>query len=196
MQATKLRVGLLGGTFNPVHSGHVSIAQSFLKSGRIDELWILPSAYPPHKNSEELLHFDVRIEMLKLAFGSEPNVRIRTIESELTAPGYTLQTLEYLRDRYPDHLFFWCIGSDSLMNFSTWYRYHEILKGWKLLVAKRKNLETELLPGEILERSIFVQHEPLSESSSDIRRELKETGSSRQVPTNVLDFIQKKRLYI
>jgi nicotinate-nucleotide adenylyltransferase len=108
----KSRIGLFGGTFDPVHRGHVSIAQSYLNTNFIDSLWIIPSAFPPHKPAQ-ITDFHHRVEMLYLAFKGNSNILINPVESTLPEPGYTIQTLEYLQLTNSENEYYWCIGFNS-----------------------------------------------------------------------------------
>ena len=100
-----MRIGLFGGTFDPVHNGHISIVRSFLQSGYIDELWILLTPVPPHKLNKEHVSYEHRKEMLHLAFQDIDRVRISTIEQTLPKPSYTVQTVTHLAQKYPEDEF-------------------------------------------------------------------------------------------
>ena len=131
------KIGLFGGTFDPVHIGHISIAKAFLGSGQIDDLWVLLTPFPPHKKKLKYVPYELRLKMLQGAFKHIKKASIHTIENELPAPSYTYQSIAYLKDLYPDHTFMLCIGADSLSNFNSWKYHDRILKQVKLLVADR-----------------------------------------------------------
>lgn len=189
----KRRVGILGGSFDPVHCGHVRIANSFLESGLIDELLVILSPYPPHKQNQEQADFSRRLEMLKLAFADIKGVRISDVEQKLKKPSYTLQTIEYLQKQNPDNLYYLCIGEDSLQHFDEWYKYQKILEKVHLLVAERPGFNKSEADPEILEKTIFVEHQPYLASSTTIRKrdgELKE-----DLPEAVAAYIDQHHLY-
>jgi nicotinate-nucleotide adenylyltransferase len=190
-----LHIGLLGGSFNPLHNGHLAIVESFLLSPLIDELWLIPSFSPPHKESEELAPFDIRLEILRKVFANFKQVRVCDVEQKLSSPGYTLQTLTHLQKLHADTNFIWCMGSDSLTSFHTWYRYKEIIAKWKLLIAERPNESHQSVSHEILDVCSFVEHEPVDISSSMIRKKIHRSGFSDDVPANVMDIIQRHKLY-
>ncbi|KPQ00389.1 MAG: nicotinate-nucleotide adenylyltransferase NadD [Bacteroidetes bacterium HLUCCA01] len=188
-------VGLLGGMFDPVHLGHLSIAEAYLKSEIINELWVIPSFSPPHKRNTAVTDFEHRVAMLQRAFATMPGVVIRDIERSLPSPNYTIQTLEALRKQYPDTKFYWCIGSDNLHSLNTWFNYEHILEGWKLLVATRPDFETSRIPESIRSRCLFVENKPRNISSTSVRFALYNTGVSADIPKAVLDYIREFKLY-
>jgi nicotinate-nucleotide adenylyltransferase len=190
------RVGLFGGTFDPVHNGHVSIAQSFLDSGNIDELWVLLTPYPPHKQEKKTTSYQTRLDMLEAAFAGMEKVKINTIESSLPKPSYSVQTIRHLKKEYPDTTFFYCMGEDSLAKFHTWKFYDEILEECDLLVAQRPGVSHEETQDDILAHTRFVPHTPLDISSSDIRDEAKKGKSiQNMVPEEVALIIENEQLY-
>lgn len=190
------RVGLFGGTFDPVHNGHVSIAQSFLDSGNIDELWVLLTPYPPHKQEKKTTSYQTRLDMLEAAFAGMEKVKINTIENSLPKPSYSVQTIRYLKKEYPNTTFFYCMGEDSLAKFHTWKFYDEILEECDLLVAQRPGVSHEETQDDILAHTCFVPHTPLDISSSDIRDEAKKGKSiQNMVPEEVALIIENEQLY-
>lgn len=187
----KTRVGIFGGSFDPVHKGHVAIARSFLESRLVDQLLILPAAVAPHKKDAEQTPFHHRFEMLKQAFSKTDRVKISDLEAALPEPSYTLQTLRYLKDHYPGTVFFLCLGEDSLQAFSTWHRYKDILEWVPLLAARRPGFDSAEADPEILERTIFIDHKPIDISSTGIRNRVNE----QLLPREVVNYIRKHKLY-
>ncbi len=189
------KVGLFGGTFDPVHNGHVSIAQSFMDSGNLDELWVLLTPNPPHKLDEEQVNYSTRLTMLKKAFEGF-DVSILTIENNLPKPSYTFQTIQYLKKEHPNYEFYFCMGEDSLAQFHTWKYFKEILDEANLLVAKRPGNAHKKVLAEILSQTTFVSHHPIPIASSEIRTAVaKGSDVKNLVPSKVLDLIVKEHLY-
>jgi nicotinate-nucleotide adenylyltransferase len=190
------RIGLFGGTFDPVHKGHLSIAESFLNSGLIDELWVLLTPFPPHKQDEHQTSYELRLKMLEAAFDDVANLSIKTIENRLPKPSYSVQTIRYLKQEYPESSFYFCMGEDSLAQFNTWKYYEEILEECELLVAKRPGVTHEDVEDQILKRTHFVSHTPLDISSSGIRKRVSANRLIKEmVPESVLKIIEKDQLY-
>lgn len=190
------RVGLFGGTFDPVHNGHTTIASSFLNSNHIDELWILLTPYPPHKQDESHTNYSIRLRMLEAAFSGCKGVTVSDVEQKLPKPSYSIQTIKYLKAQYPDAEFVFCMGEDSLAQFHTWRDYQEILQECDLLVAKRPGVSHQQVESSILDHVQFVDHEPLDISSTDIREQIKAGDSVADlVPEKVLKIIEKEQLY-
>lgn len=190
------RIGLFGGTFDPVHRGHISIAQSFLSSGLIDELWVLLTPYPPHKQQADHTSYEKRFEMLTAAFEGMEHVVISMVENELPKPSYSVRTIRHFKDKYPDSTFYFCMGEDSLRHFHTWKKYREILDECELLVAQRPGESHRQVRDEILNKAHLVEHDPLDIASSDIRKSIKEGRDiSGKLPKGVLKIIEKEQLY-
>lgn len=189
-------IGIFGGTFDPVHKGHLAIAESFLGSSYIDELWVLLTPVPPHKPEQKPAPYRLREEMLRAAFAGMNRVEVSTLESQLPAPHYTVRTLQHLHQHYPGHQFYLCIGGDSLSHFNTWYQWQNILDLCELVVAQRPGVRSENIPDEILNRSHLVRHEPLSISSTEVRERCRQ-GKSLQdlVPDSVAELIARHGLY-
>ncbi len=190
------RIGIFGGVFDPVHLGHLSISRSFLESKIINQLLILPSPSPPHKQGKSILSLKHRLQMLELAYQGWDNIDISDLETRLPAPSYTLQTVKHLQKSNPDNLYFLCIGGDSLKNFKSWYEYRQILNRVTLLVAERPEISLDDVSEELLEKSIFVDHQPVKISSTAIRKQA-DYGLkiSDGLPDEVLDYILKHHLY-
>lgn len=187
--------GIFGGAFDPVHRGHVACIRSFLQSGLIDRILILPTPHPPHKEDGPVASFEDRYNMLLIAcseFGDR--VEVSDLERTLDPPSYTVRTLRTLQKRHPKVEFKLCIGEDSLVSFSSWYRYREILERTELLVAERPGFSVDSIPSEILDRATFVDHTPVESSSTTLRR----SGSGwkkEDLPSGVFEYITEHELY-
>ena len=191
-------IGLFGGTFDPVHNGHLSIAKSFLNSGIIDELWILLNPSPPHKPDETFAPFEIRLQMLRTAFQPIEKTKISDLEAKLPKPTYTLQTVAHLTKNYPNHTFYLCMGKDSYLHFNTWHKWRSILEYCNLLVAERptnKDQDKTITP-VIKKKTTFVEHTKVDISSTHIRKALANGESiDHLVPENVADIIRDNQLY-
>lgn len=190
------RIGLFGGTFDPVHNGHISISDSFLASGFIDELWVLLTPYPPHKKENGQTSYEIRRQMVEAAFKGKEHVGVSTVEKSLPSPSYSVQTIRHLKQQYPDHDFYFCMGEDSLASFDTWKYYDEILYECDLLVARRPGETHQGVEQRILEHTHFVEHTPLDISSSTIREHVRKgIPIQKIVPPEVAKIIEKEQLY-
>ncbi|GAB5408870.1 MAG: nicotinate-nucleotide adenylyltransferase [Balneolaceae bacterium] len=190
------RIGLFGGTFDPVHKGHKSIAQSFLNSTNLDELWILLTPFPPHKQGNNQASYLHRKKMLDLAFSGSKNLKILTIENDLPKPSYSFNTIQHLKYNYPEFKFLYCIGGDNLASFNTWKNHEKILNEVELLVANRPGTNYSEVEDYIIEKSIFVNHKPISVSSSQIKEHIDQRDVLKKLlPEKVLDFIISEAIY-
>lgn len=188
------RIGIFGGSFDPVHNGHIEAVNSFLNSGLLDEIWILLTPDPPHKRDRQLTELEHRFNMLNIAFQERERVKISDIEDDLPKPSYTLQTIRHLKQRYPDYIFFLCLGEDSLQSFHKWHKYQEILKECTLMVAERPGSSHIKVDPQIMDKTIFVDHKSMDISSSQIRVNSMHE-QSLNVQDEVLNYIKKHNLY-
>lgn len=190
------RVGIFGGTFDPVHNGHLSIARAFLSSGKIDELWIMPAPDPPHKESGHITGFDQRVKLLELAFKNWKQISITDFENKLERPSYSLKTIRRLKKKFPDRIFLFCLGSDSLEKLDTWYHFEELSEECQFLVAKRPGFNPDRVKSLIMNQCIFVEHSPVNISSTQIREYIRDDKDvSGLIPGKVLEYIKKEKMY-
>jgi nicotinate-nucleotide adenylyltransferase len=200
-----MRIGIFGGTFDPVHTGHLLLAEQSREQGRLDEVWFVPAAHPPHKDEPTLTRFEQRVEMLALALAGNPSFRIDEVEKERPGPSYTADTLAELRHRHPGHDFFLLIGSDTLHDLPHWHQPARVLEMATLLVMTRPSnpaptvdeLRTRLhLPQQTPLRLERVETPLIDISSRDLRRRAAAGRSLRYfLPRAVECYIQEKRLY-
>lgn len=197
-----MRTGLFGGTFNPVHNGHIAAMKAFSESARLDRLVVMPTGTPPHKRFEREVSDADRLEMLKLAVGSLGEVS--DYEMKKDGKSYTVETLEYLKSVYPDDDFFLYMGSDMLLSFETgWRRIEDIMNMCSIVAFSRTGDDFEKLEeyaaylrkkyGAKIE---VYRFEPKVVSSSQVRALLSEGKDvSVLVPKAVLNYMEEKKLY-
>jgi nicotinate-nucleotide adenylyltransferase len=201
-----MRIGIFGGTFDPVHLGHLIIAEQAREQARLDQVWFVPSARPPHKLETPITPFDRRAEMLQLAVAGQPNFLVDPIEKERPGPSFTIDTLADAHCRHLGNEYFLILGADCLPDFPTWREPERIIEMSTLLVAARPgwpvwpaNQVAAALgladPGKVRLEPILI---PLIEiSSRDLRRRASEARSLLYlVPRAVEVYIREKKLYI
>ncbi|MBQ9344714.1 MAG: nicotinate (nicotinamide) nucleotide adenylyltransferase [Kiritimatiellae bacterium] len=201
--ARRRRVGLFGGTFNPVHEGHLAIARDALALFALDEVWLLPASVPPLKPSTNLAPDADRLAMLRLALAeaAEPRLRVCPIEYELPPPSYTYRTILALRERHPDLDLAFVVGADSLLTLHLWYRILDLLELVPVLPLARPGFAPAAadiqLPPPWPDRLLAsLRTATLSPASStDIRAALAATGTSPHLAPSVLAYIRAHQLY-
>lgn len=190
-------IGLLGGSFDPVHNGHVAIARAYLNSKFIDRLYVILSPDPPHKNDRELTIFEHRKKMLDLAFKEIENLVISTVEKELPIPSYTVNTVNYFAGKFPGTKLYLCIGEDSFFEFNDWYKWEEILAKCTLLVAKRPNIDYRSIPEQLKDNARFIDNTEVDISSSNIRDKIRMGKHVKDLlPEKVYSYIKQHHLYV
>ena len=196
-----MKIGIFGGAFNPVHNGHLNIADAFYEDLKLDKMLLIPTANPPHKSGAGLLSGDDRINMLRLAIENKP-YEISTIEFERNDKSYTYNTLLELKRLYPEADLFLIIGADQIINFEKWYRYSDILDMVTLCASARESEEEKQIIIKsaqrlgIQDRFYMSGRAVLRVSSSEIRDKIKNGSDVSKLQTKkVFDYISEKGLY-
>lgn len=189
------RIGILGGSFDPVHTGHLRISESFLNSGLIEKLLVIPAPTPPHKTALRA-NFTHRVEMLKLAFRDQDSVEISDLEERLPSPSYSIQTIQHLQKENPENVYYLCLGEDSLVHFHTWHKYQEIIENVTLIVAERPGFDSSKVGQKILDSTILVDHQPNDISSTEIRTTKEGVIDRNKIPESVMEYIKTHNLYV
>jgi nicotinate-nucleotide adenylyltransferase len=185
------KIGILGGTFNPPHLGHLIIAEDVLIKQKLDEIWFLPSSVPPHKQTETASEH--RYEMVRQAIENHPSFRICSIEMEREGPSYTVDTMKQLKDRYSENVFYFIIGSDMVESLEKWYKIDELLSLVTFIAVKRPGHE---LRSTYLNQVIQVDTPLINLSSTEIRKRVSNKENfTYLVPPEVKQYIEEKKLY-
>jgi len=189
-----MQIGLYFGSFNPIHVGHCIIANFALAKTSLDQVWFVVSPQNPLKPSGGLLNEYHRLHLVQLAIEGESTLKVCDIEFRLPKPSYTVDTLSYLQEKYPQHSFAIIMGSDSLKNFPKWKNYNHIIRHYPIYIYLRPGHE-ELPFYE--EAKITILKSPVLEISATlVRNNIKEGNSIRYlVPDKVLEEITKNGYY-
>ena len=197
------KIGILGGTLDPIHNGHLMIAECARDQLSLDEVWFMPTRNPPHKSNQNISPNEVRKEMIELAIEDNNNFKFSDFEYKRDGIIYTSDTMKLLKNAYKDTDFYFIMGADSLMYFKDWHKPEEIVLYCNLVVAGRDNDDSELLREvAILEDkyniNIHVLKSPkICISSSDIRDYINNKFSIKyMVPDSVERYIKNKNLYV
>jgi nicotinate-nucleotide adenylyltransferase len=190
-----VRIGILGGTFNPIHTGHLLIAQDALEAARLDRVMFIPSATPPHKQLDGNVSGAHRLRMVKLAIAGDARFAVDDLEIKRGGKSYSVDTLVELRRRYPRAAFYFIIGVDSLNELHLWREARRLVKLCRFLVAARPGYRARpaRLPG--LRYELLDAHS-CAIASREIRARAKRRQSIRYlVPEPVVRYIQRHKLY-
>jgi nicotinate-nucleotide adenylyltransferase len=190
-----MKVGLYFGSFNPIHHGHLVIANFILQHAHLDQVWFVVSPQNPLKRSISLLNEYHRLHLVRLAVEGETRLRASDIEFKLPKPSYTVDTLIYLQEKYPGEEFSIIMGSDSFQNLTKWKNHTWLLQHFPIYVYRRPEHET--LPQYPGARQVEILDAPLLPiSSTEIRSKLQKGESVRYLlPDSVLEEIEKSRYY-
>jgi nicotinate-nucleotide adenylyltransferase len=199
-----MRIGIFGGTFDPVHMGHLILAEQCRDQAALDQVWFMPAAHPPHKPGAEITRFEQRCEMIELATAGHPAFRVERIEKELPPPSYTANTLAELRKRHPADEFYLLMGSDGLPDMPGWYEPRRVIEHAGLVVVPRPGvmlwtaarLARAMGVEESAVRLRFVACPMIEIASRELRRAMADGMSVRyMVPRAVEEYIRDRKLY-
>lgn len=203
MDIKKKRIGLMGGTFDPVHNAHLKLAERAYRQFSLDEVWMLPNGNPPHKQEkkqEDVMH---RMEMLRLAIDGIPWLKLCSLESSGNKYHYTYETLQMLHEIYSEIQFYFIMGADSLFDFDDWKAPEIISKKCIILAANREHCRLAKIQSRIEElhkrygADIRILDTPdMDIASSEIRQWIRQDKDiSNVVPAMVVDYIEEHSLY-
>jgi nicotinate-nucleotide adenylyltransferase len=188
-----MKIGLYFGSFNPVHNGHLIIANYVINNTDIQQLWMVVSPQNPLKPSKGLLNEYQRLNLIELAIEGESKIKASTIEFKLPKPSYTIDTLAYLKEKYPEHQFSIIMGSDSFTNLPKWKNYQLIVNNYNIFIYQRKGYPIE----NEIKTNVHLLDAPIIEISSTRIREMIKKGKSIRylVPDIVKEEIEKTGFY-
>ncbi len=190
-----MKVGLFFGSFNPIHIGHMIIAQTMLENAGIDELWFVVSPQNPFKKNKKLLHEFDRLDMVEAAVNENAKFKVSDIEFNMPKPSYTIDTLVLLTEKHPKKEFSLIIGEDNLASFTKWKNHQQILENYGLLVYPRPNAKPS--PVKPHPKVQMVEAPLLDISATFIRNAIKEGRSIKYlVPEPVEGVIVGKGFYL
>lgn len=191
----RLKVGLYFGSYNPIHIGHLAIANYMVEFTGIDQLWFVVSPQSPHKKKNNLLDDYQRLEMVHRAVEGDDRLRASNIEFNLPKPSYTVDTLAYLKDQHPKYDFVILMGSDNLENFHKWKNFESIVENYGIIVYPRPGFDASKVQKH---KNIVVAGEaPLMEiSSSFIRHAIRDGKDVRHfLPPKTWEYLEEMNFY-
>lgn len=188
-----MHIGLYFGSFNPIHIGHLIIANHIVEHADIDKIWFVVSPHNPLKEAHSLLNEYDRLHLVNLAIEGNNKFRASNVEFHLPKPSYTIDTLTYLKEKFPLEQFSVIMGADSFQNIQRWKNYEQLLANYQMIVYERPGFVINDTFGAKITR---LQAPLLEVSSTYIRKQIKEHRSIRYlVPDKVLQYIEDSNYY-
>lgn len=191
------KIGLFFGSFNPIHIGHLILANYILENSDMDELWFVVSPQNPFKDKKSLLTDHNRLDMVQLAVKNYPKMRASNVEFSLPKPSYTIDTLTYLKEKYPNYSFALIMGEDNLDSLPKWKNAEKLMSDYQIIVYPR-TFEGEKKDGEYLQHeNISMVNAPIIElSATEIRNMIKEGKNVRpMLPPEVFEYLDGSSFY-
>lgn len=189
-----MKIGIFGGSFNPIHNAHVALARTICEQARLDEVWFLVSPQNPLKQSSDLLDEQERLKMVELALQDEPKLKASDYEFHLPRPSYTWNTLQNLKADFPQHTFYIIIGGDNWIAFPQWRNHDDILREYNVIIYPREDSEID---ADKLPANVTLVNTPKINITSTMLRNM--IGSGRKIKTfidgRVDDYISENNLY-
>ena len=192
-----MAIGLIGGTFDPIHIAHLIIAEAALEALSLREIVFVPAARPPHKDGGDVTPVEHRLEMVRLAIEGNSRLAVSDIEARRESPSYTIDTIREIRAGLDvgEEIYF-IMGADNLVEFFTWKEPEELLAACEIVVVPRPGVSTDDADPRILDAAIVLHAPELSIASRDIRDRVRLGRAIRYlVPATVESYIDKKKLY-
>jgi nicotinate-nucleotide adenylyltransferase len=190
-----MKIGLLFGTFNPIHMGHLVIAEYFAEFTDLDAVWIVVSPHNPLKSQKELLDDNLRLQLVKIAVNKRKKIKVTDVEFALPRPSYTYHTLIHLEKKFRKHQFVLIIGEDNLENFSKWKDFDKILDEFEVYTYPRPNSRKTKFH-RYKNVTLFSDVPLMNISATFIRKSIaRGKNVESMVPSKVWSFIRKAKLY-
>ena len=197
-----MKIGLFGGTFDPIHIGHMILMENVINNLNLDKIYVLPNSNPPHKLENKKTALNLRLKMVKEAIKDNPKLEINDYDYRDNEIHYTFETINYFKKSYPNDEFFFIMGEDSFLDIEKWKNYKEILKE-NLIIFKRYSNKNFSLISKINQvrkynKNIYlIDNIALDISSTLIRNLVKENKSIRYlVDDEVINIIKEEKLYV
>lgn len=196
------KIGLYGGTFDPIHFGHLNLAIQLSEIHQLDEVWVIPAKISPHKSQTKPISVEQRIAMTQLAIAEIPHFKLLDIESKREGPSYTVDTLRILKKDFPKDQFFLMLGNDSIPGFFQWHQPEEIVSLAPLLIGQRngqdylKEVKNNSSIVDAMKKGM-TKTRIVEISATEIRDRLKKKMyCGHLLPSKVIDFITQNSLYL
>lgn len=189
-----MKIGLFFGSFNPVHIGHMIIANHMVEYTDLSQVWMVVSPHNPLKEKTSLARDSDRLHLVRLAIGDNPKIRVSNVEFSLPVPSYTIDTLTYLREKYPKKQFSLIMGGDNLESIEKWKNYELLLSDYDIYIYQRPGFENNKYADN--PRITIVDAPMLDISATFIRNAIKSGKSVRYlVPDEVFEYLENSVLY-
>ncbi len=184
------RIGIFGGSFNPIHHGHIALAKAILEQCGLDEVWLMVSPQNPLKRDHQLLADHLRLELAQRALLDEKHIKVSDYEFHLPKPSYTWNTLQHLKHDFPEHTFLLIIGGDNWERFPLWYKSRDIVRDYQIVIYPRKGSDIEI---KKLPANVSIVDTPLLDvSSTEIRNRLRRHESiAKLVPNAIISLVER-----
>jgi len=189
------KIGLFFGTFDPIHNGHIEVAKYIVDNCFSDEVWLIITPQNPEKKFIKISNFDQRFKMTQIATNKINKVKPSKAEQDLPIPNYTIDTLEYISEKFKNHEFSLVIGQDNFEKFTNWKSHEKIIENYKILIYPRLGSDKKAEIGK-LKNIIYLKGATVDISSSEVREKIKNKNLEMDyLNKDVLNFIIENNLY-
>ncbi len=183
-----MKIGLLGGSFNPVHNGHLSIADFVLNSQKCDEIWFLPTGKHPFKENHNLISFKQRFSLIKRAISDNHHFKVKNFDNSKGKINYTYDLIKILRSKYSSYEFFFMIGEDNVEELQFWHNYRWLLNNLNFIVLSRNSkIKSDWISLDYIDKLNFVKMNPIDISSTQIRSKIIAGESIKSLVPSIIE---------
>lgn len=191
-----MKIGLYFGSFNPIHIGHMAIANYIVSFSELEQLWFVISPQNPFKEKKSLLPDYHRLELVRRAIGDNSNMLASNIEFSMPQPSFTIDTLVRFAEKYPQHSFSIIMGADNLKTLHKWKNYEQIIENYNIVVYPRPGISWNRIDEEIMQKVEIVEAPQMDVSSSFIRKSIASDKDVRYfMPSEVYQYIDEMNFY-
>ncbi|HHE37526.1 MAG TPA: nicotinate (nicotinamide) nucleotide adenylyltransferase [Candidatus Cloacimonetes bacterium] len=183
-----MKIGLFGGTFNPVHNGHIAVANAVFGQLKLDKIWFLPAGKHPFKPNTEIFSYQQRFDLITAAIDEYPEFEVHDFDFHESKLSYTDDLIKQLRKKFPEYEFYFIIGADNVHELPLWHNYRWLIDNVRIVVVNRPEIDKSKWRNlDFLNKLLFVEMKPVDISSTEIRERIRKQESIKEMVPKIIE---------